>query len=232
MTEPAIVNWDYTPPPGACDWVIDNPVMRGTRWLACCGFRLSMRHYHRMRVTGLDHVPAREPVIIAANHTSHLDVLAILAALPWRTAGRTCAVAAEDYFFTSAARSVLTRSVVDCIPIDRNGRSARGLHLCAGRLRQGGNVIFFPAGTRSADGGIGPFKAGVVAVSRGCRVPVLPCAVTGTFDSLPRDRLLPRPTPIVLQFGAPVCFAAADFAGLSHEDAALLLETRVREMLR
>jgi 1-acyl-sn-glycerol-3-phosphate acyltransferase len=53
-------------------------------------------------------------------------------------------------------------------------------------LREGSSVYFFPEGTRSPDGHLLPFKPGAFALAQRARVPLLPIAITGTRDALPK----------------------------------------------
>ena len=40
--------------------------------------RAYLRGYHRLRVDGVEHIPAKPPFVMIANHSSHLDVLALV----------------------------------------------------------------------------------------------------------------------------------------------------------
>ena len=98
---------------------------------------------------------AREPAaggsyIIVANHTSHLDTLAILSALPLRKLHRVFPAAAKDFFFVSVPRTVLAAIVVNALPFDRQANVRQSLGLCRAVLDNPGNVLLiYPEGTRS-----------------------------------------------------------------------------------
>jgi 1-acyl-sn-glycerol-3-phosphate acyltransferase len=66
--------------------------------------------------------------------------------------------------------------------------------------------IIFPEGTRSRDGTMSSFKAGLGMLLAGTSVPAVPCRLRGTFQSLPPGRRWPRPHPIRLQIGQPLSF--------------------------
>src|SRR5688500_13831199 len=67
------------------------------------GWRLAtrayLRIYHRLTITGLEHLPASAPFVIVANHASHLDALTLAAALPWSLRRAVFPIAAGDVFF-------------------------------------------------------------------------------------------------------------------------------------
>jgi 1-acyl-sn-glycerol-3-phosphate acyltransferase len=68
-----------------------------------------MRLYHDLRVTGVEHTKANQPCLIASNHSSHLDTMAILASLPSSQVNATCSAAAKDYFFSNPFVALLVR---------------------------------------------------------------------------------------------------------------------------
>ena len=222
--------WEYAAPPTAYDRIRDNAFARACRRLVHLAFRGSMRWYHGLRVIGRERVLDCGPCIITPNHTSHLDCLAVFAALPWREVNRTYSAAAKDYFFEHAALAVIARMVANGIPLDRTGGDPRGLRLCARKLKAGGRVIMFPEGTRTRTGGVCGFKPGAAALARGLRVPVVPTYLQGTFESLSRFQWFPRPRRIVVSFGEPLRFWEGELAGLDHAAAALVLESRVRAL--
>ena len=65
-------------------------------------------------------------------------------------------------------------------------------------------MVIFPEGTRSPDGGLGEFKAGVMHLAIKAGVPVVPVAIEGTFAVLPKGRLMPNPGRVAVRIGEPV----------------------------
>ena len=79
------------------------------------------------------------------------------------------------------------------------------LHLMAHALREGGNLLIFPEGTRSPDGKIGDFKPTFAALAIESGVPVVPVAISGAIRALPRGRHFPRLfTKVNVRFLPPV----------------------------
>jgi len=131
------------------------------------------------------------PVVVVANHSSHLDTPLIVCSLPPRL-GRNLAVgAAADYFFDATWRAVLTGLAFNAFPVERG--TARRLRGLAGKMLEGGSsLLVFPEGTRSRTGSMGPFKPGAAALSSTRHAPCVPIGLVGTFDAMPRGRNWPR----------------------------------------
>lgn len=181
----------------------------GIRALAALGIRAWLCLYHRLEVIGREHLPAEGSYVLAANHTSHLDTLCLLSALPVKKLHRTFPAAAADYFFTSVPRITMAAVVVNALPFDREMHFRQSLNLCKELLANRGNVlILFPEGTRSTTGEIGEFKPGIGLLLAGTDVPVLPCHLAGAFEAWPKGRRLPRPGRLRLIIGAPRNYVA------------------------
>ena len=81
-----------------------------------------LTYYTRRRTSGrgkLGHL--RAPVILVANHVSHLDTPIILAALPRRFRKRTAVAAATDYFYRNRLIAIVVSVIFNTVPMDRKG---------------------------------------------------------------------------------------------------------------
>ena len=171
--------------------------------------RAYLRLYHRLRITGRDRLPRGESFVMVCNHTSHLDTLSLLAALPLARVHRAFPAAAADYFFSSVPRSALSVMFVNALPFDRLAKGAESLEVCRELLARRGHVlILFPEGTRTPTGELGRFKSGIARLVAGTRIPVVPCRLDGGFRAYPKGALFPRPTRLTLRIGEPQRFAA------------------------
>jgi 1-acyl-sn-glycerol-3-phosphate acyltransferase len=140
-----------------------------------------------------------EPVVIVANHASHLDAPAILAALPASVRRRTAVAAAADYFYRDRVLGFAVTLGIGAFPFPRHGTD--GLDEAARLLAGGDNVLLFPEGTRSADGGQHVFRDGVGHLLLATGAPVAPAAIRGSHALWPRGRRLPRRGPLEVRFG-------------------------------
>jgi 1-acyl-sn-glycerol-3-phosphate acyltransferase len=150
--------------------------------------------YAARRATGRDKLAGlRGPVILVANHASHMDTPVILSALPRRLRKRTAVAAAADYFYRYRLVALLVSLVFNTVPIDRRGGAVKGggSHLDK-LLDQGWNLLLYPEGTRSRDGGPGRVRRGAAVLARAHNLAVVPIRVTGTSAAMPPGRLWPK----------------------------------------
>ncbi|HSU67923.1 MAG TPA: lysophospholipid acyltransferase family protein [Tepidisphaeraceae bacterium] len=183
-------------------------LQHAVRSVAALTIRTWLALYHRFGVEGIEHLPRDRSFVMAANHASHLDALCMLSAIPLRKLHRAFPAAAADYFFESVPRIALSVLVINALPFDRESHTRESLTVCRELLKEAGNIlILFPEGTRSADGTIGTFKPGIGALLAGTDVPIVPCHLAGTHRALSKGTWLPRPRPIGLKIGHPLCFS-------------------------
>ncbi|MFD0690505.1 lysophospholipid acyltransferase family protein [Actinomadura fibrosa] len=166
-------------------------------YLRRAGWRAAFGLAGGLEVTGP--VPAA-PCVIVANHSSHADTAALLAALPARR--RPMAAAAADYWFAGRLRALVCRTAVAGFPVRRSRGGFDDLAAAAAQLARGRCVIVFPEGTRSRDGMVGEFRTGAARLAGLAGVPLVPAGLTGTRDLLPVDGRLRR-TRVQVQFGDP-----------------------------
>jgi len=203
----------------------------GMRSLAALILRGWLRTYHRLEIRGQQNLPKEKSFVLVANHTSHLDTLCLLAALPLRKLHRAFPAAAADYFFESVPRIWVAAVVVNALPFGRETHIKQSLVLCQHLLENPGNVlIIFPEGTRSATGEIGKFKPGIGALVAGRDIAVLPCYLTGGFKAWPKGKLYPRPAKMQMTIGEPQSFASATPGKEAAGRIAMELEEAVRRM--
>src|ERR1700742_76552 len=115
-----------------------------------------MDYYAARRATGREKLSAlKEPVILVANHASHMDTPVILSALPRKLRKRTAVAAAADYFYKNRLVASVVALIFNTAPIERKGgggMSKNGSHL-DNLLDQGLNLLLYPEGTRTRAAG-------------------------------------------------------------------------------
>jgi 1-acyl-sn-glycerol-3-phosphate acyltransferase len=153
-----------------------------------------------LRVSGAAALPAGACVIVA-NHNSHADTAALIAALPARR--RPVVAAAADYWFGGGWRPWSSRVLCAAFPVRRAGGGGADLAAAARLLAAGHDVIVYPEGTRSRDGRIGDFHRGAARLAALAGVPLVPAGITGTRTLLPPGGSARR-APVTVRFGAPL----------------------------
>ena len=161
-----------------------------------------------LRVRGREHLPARDPFILIANHSSHLDAASLLALFPLSRLPRVRPVAAKDYFERNAVVSWLSRTFFNILPIARKDIAKEENPVEAMRLalERGESLILFPEGTRGSGPVPSPFHSGIARLLE-CTpaVPVVPTYLVNLGRSLPKGEFLPVPFFCEIRIGAPLC---------------------------
>jgi 1-acyl-sn-glycerol-3-phosphate acyltransferase len=187
-----------------------------------------LRGYHRLRVEGVEHVPAKPPFVMIANHASHLDVLILGAALPWQLRRHAFPIAAGDVFFETPAVSAFSAMMLNALPMWRKRCGSHAMEELRDRLISDPAIyLLFPEGKRSRDGSMSPFKAGLGMMIAGTPVPVVPCWIDGAFQAFRPETKLPVPKPIALRIGPPLVFADVENNRAGWQDIAARLEAAV-----
>jgi 1-acyl-sn-glycerol-3-phosphate acyltransferase len=178
--------------------------------------RPAMDFYTARRATGRERLAGlKGPVILVANHASHMDTPVILAALPRRLRKRTAVAAAADYFYKNRLVAAAVSLVFNTVPIERRGGGLTkngGGHLDK-LLDQGWNLLLYPEGTRSRSGGPGRVRRGAAVLAAAHNLSIVPIRVTGTREAMPPGRFWPKRLrgplvshrhPIEVSFGDPI----------------------------
>jgi 1-acyl-sn-glycerol-3-phosphate acyltransferase len=150
--------------------------------------------------------------IYFANHTSHIDTIAIWAALPIRLRHITHPVAAKDYWGSGLRRYVATKALrAVLIDRSRSDPNANPLAPLIETLQLGESLIIFPEGTRGTTAVPGPFKSGLYHLAEQFpRVQLVPVYLENLHRSLPKSAVLPIPMTCIVRFGTPITLAAEE----------------------
>lgn len=147
--------------------------------------------------------------VVVANHSSHADAPALLAALP--AGHRPTVAAAADYWFRAGRRARVCRALVAGFPVRRSGGGCADLMTAVPALREGRAVVVFAEGTRSRDGEVAAFHSGALRLAAAAGVPVVPVGIAGTRDVLPPHGRV-RFRPVAVRVGAPLVSPTAESA--------------------
>ena len=166
------------------------------------------------------------PFLLAANHSSHLDALTVLKALPPGIRRRTVVAAAADYFFEKRLRAATVGLFLNAFPFSRTTAIRPTLEHCGDLMDDGWSILLFPEGTRSITGQLQPFKSGIGLLGVELMAPVVPVKISGTFEALPKGRTIPRRTAVSVTFGQPLRFTR----GCDYEVATQEIEQAVASL--
>lgn len=173
-------------------------------------------------VTGIEHIPAKGPVILASNHLSVIDSVF----LPLVVDRRVTFLAKKEYFTGKGLKGWLTRQfflATGMLPIDRGGGAASEASLRTGLqvLSEGKALGIYPEGTRSPDARLYRGRTGIarMIMEMDAKVPVVPVAMIDTEKVMPIGTTIPRVRRIGIVIGEPIDFSR--YSGM-HADRFLL----------
>jgi 1-acyl-sn-glycerol-3-phosphate acyltransferase len=175
----------------------------------------------RVDVIGRENVLSNRPQIFMANHQSDFDILIVLAHIP----GQFRWIAKKELFKIPIFGRAMKNA--GYIEIDRqhHERAMKSLEEAAQKIREGKSVVTFPEGTRSKDGTIKPFKQGLFHLAIQAGVPIIPIAIIGAHEIMPKRTLKIKPGRVTMVIGRPV-----DVSGYKIETRSELIE-RVRGII-
>jgi 1-acyl-sn-glycerol-3-phosphate acyltransferase len=160
----------------------------------------------RFVVAGAEHLPLDRAAVYCSNHQSNVDPPILFEALHPRL---------HILYKREIDRiPLLARAfrVGGFIPIDRGRKemALRSIEAGAAALRAGGSFLIFPEGTRSRRGELLPFKSGGFLMALKAGVPIVPVAVQGGLDIMPRGSRLLHPATLSIRVGEPIDTAGRD----------------------
>lgn len=133
-------------------------------------------------------------------------------------------LAKAEYFTGPGIKGKLTAAFfhsIGQIPVDRSGKEAgqAAIREGLGVLSKGELLGIYPEGTRSHDGRLYKGKVGVAVMAIKAGVPVIPCAMVGTFEIQPPGQKVPKVKRVTIRFGEPLDFSR--YAYLEDQKAAI-----------
>ncbi len=192
--------------------------------------RFQFTHQNDLEVLGLENIPETGGAILAANHSSWLDVQVIVAALSTR---RVHFVAKDMFEDWPLLRHLIALSDS---PFIRRGGDEEGLRQVADMLRAGELVCIFPEGTIPGeeniarwevepDTGLLKGKTGVARLALLANVPIIPVGLSGTGRAFPPEvypRMQQLPgndkVKVTIKFGEPFRLPEVDLDKCSRSD--------------
>ncbi|WP_158880026.1 lysophospholipid acyltransferase family protein [Rhodanobacter sp. L36] len=164
--------------------------------------------------------PSSAQRIYFANHSSHLDTLALWAALPAKLRTGTRPVAARDYWGHGGIRGFVADHGFRAVYLDRDASTRDGdpLQPLMDALDAGDSLIIFPEGTRSQEALPQAFRSGLFHLAqRYPKVELVAVYLDTLHRSMPKGSLLPVPLTCTVRFGRCLQWRAG-------EDKAIFLD--------
>jgi len=186
-------------------------------WGRSCLFLAGLK----IDIRGAENIPFDTPAIYVSNHQSNFDVPIIYSGLPitfnW--------LAKKELFQIPLFGHAMKRS--GCIRIDRSNRrtTMHSIIAAAQQIKEGASVIIFPEGTRSPDGRLQEFKKGALLIAAKAQVPIVPIAIHGSYQILPKDRWRIVSGKLKLEILSPI-----STSGLKTSDIGQLTE-KIHDMI-
>ncbi|MBV9485928.1 MAG: 1-acyl-sn-glycerol-3-phosphate acyltransferase [Frankiaceae bacterium] len=163
-------------------------------WLVRHFAALLIRLYFKVRLRGLEHLPASGPVLLAGNHTGFLDGPIVMITLP-----RPSSILIKSEIYKGPLPAILNFGRQ--IPVHRGTPDRTALQAGLAVLRGGGVLGMFPEGTRGS-GSVETIQHGIGYLALHGNCPVVPVLCRGTAEALPKGKALPRfRAPIEVVFG-------------------------------
>ena len=175
--------------------------------------RLMFRVIWGLKVSGTENIPREGKCILCVNHGSYLDAFIVEASMPASLRKGIFFVGFRAYFDQPFIRNIL--KYIRVIPIDPGMHFVEAMQASAYVLKNEKILCIFPEGQRTIDGNVKEFKKGVGILAKELNIPLVPVLITGSYESWPRPKSLPKPYPIKITFGRPFDFDELKKVGLN-----------------
>jgi 1-acyl-sn-glycerol-3-phosphate acyltransferase len=154
----------------------------------------------KVEMEGLEELNCQGPYIFMSNHQGSYDIFALLGHLPFQFKWLAKKELFSIPFFGWAM------AAAGYISIDREGTrdTVVAMNEAAEKIRDGMSVVIFPEGSRSSDGTIQPFKKGGFSLAIKSKVPIVPIAISGSREIMPKEKLTVVPGEIHMRIGHPI----------------------------
>lgn len=167
---------------------------KSLKWLVRCFLCV----YHRIRVSGREHIPEKGAFILVGNHVSYLDPFYVSAMLERKVHFMAKAEAFKPFLFRWFLR------FAGAFPVHREKTDLTSMKTALSHLKNGRAVGIFPEGTIKGDNSFEELKRGAayLAVRTGC--PVIPFFIEGAEKALPSGSFWIRPVQVSIRIGRPI----------------------------
>lgn len=181
-----------------------------------------LKIFFRFKVEGLENIPQKTNFIVVANHSSFLDPVVIGVAIPKKIYWITL----SSLYGILWLRWIMNKTQ----SIPTGSSSGKAIYL----LLKNRNVGLFPEGGLSYDGKLRDFRRGAALLALKTGRPILPCAILGTYEALPRGAKFPKFLPLRIKLGRPI-YLSKEFEDiiddLNLQDGTFKIRNAIKEMM-
>jgi len=181
---------------------------------------LILKTVFRLKVYGQENIPKTGGFILASNHVSYIDPLAV---------GSACSrpvnfMARHDLFCVPVLGWWMSH--VHAFPVKRNSADISALKEAIRRLRDGKGLVLFPEGSRGFEGRLYEPQAGIGFIAEKSNVPVVPAFISGSERALPKGAKFIRPHKITVRFGKQITLGRR----LPYQEIAELIMANIKDL--
>lgn len=181
-----------------------------------------LKIFFRFKVEGLENIPQKTNFIVVANHASFLDPVVIGVAIPKKIYWITL----SSLYGILWLRWIMNKTQ----SIPTGSSSGKAIYL----LLKNRNVGLFPEGGLSYDGKLRDFRRGAALLALKTGRPILPCAILGTYEALPRGAKFPKFLPLKIKLGKPI-YLSKEFEDIIDDlylqDGTFKIRNAIKEMM-
>ncbi len=191
-------------------------------WIIRLALIVIFKLFFRFKVEGLESLPQKTNFIVVANHSSFLDPLLVGSAIPKR-------------IYWLAIRDIYNiywlgwfMKIAEALPI--GGSSEKAAYL----LTRNKNIGLFPEGTRTSGGELREFRRGAALLAFKTGRPIVPCAILGASQALPKKAKFPKFVPIKVKIGKPKFFTKKFESVIDDiylQEGTIKLRNTIKEMI-
>lgn len=144
-------------------------------------------------------IPLSGPLIVAANHFSYMDPVALQSIFP-----RRISFMMTELFYEGRGKWLF--QLLRCICVKGRGSNIAALKAGITVLKNNGVIGIFPEGGVSREGRLQEGISGIGFLVKKSGAAVIPAFIFGTYEALPKGAKLPKPSRIKIIFGKPMLF--------------------------
>jgi 1-acyl-sn-glycerol-3-phosphate acyltransferase len=157
-----------------------------------------LKVFFHLEVFGRENIPKKGGFILASNHTSYLDPIAVGVASPRKLSY----MARSDLFKDRLFGWLLTN--INVFPVERESADLSALKEAMKRVKRGNGLLLFPEGTRQTENFLTRAYAGIGFLAVKLDVPVVPVFVKGTLQAWPKHAKSIKRSKISVYFGSQI----------------------------